>query len=293
MARIVAIGPDRDVGVRADAPRTIDARGGVVHPGFVDVHVHAMSASRGAYPDTAPLPDGMGVNRRWWAAAEDEDEHASTLLVAAEMLSNGTTCFLEAGTAHAPDAVAEAMRAVGEVNAYVSRTEPFKLKGDEDRVNITYEDLPDVVVEADVKLDLGASGSFLAASQGAAGAGRGGGEPVALALPGVGGEGDQGAGGVEGGPGEVVAAEVAGLPDGLVAEMSVFGAPDVGLRVQVRGRRLVGELRPRDNPAAAALNLRMQEARAERARASAEGTAQAVERAKQYAKAHPSGEEPQ
>ncbi len=38
---------------------------------------------------------------------------------------------------------------------------------------------------------------------------------------------------------EVVAAEVAGLPDGLVAEMSVFGAPDVGLRVQVRGRRLV------------------------------------------------------
>ena len=61
----------------------------------------------------------------------------------------------------------------------------------------------------------------------------------------------------------------------------------------IRGRRLVGELRPRDNPAAAALNLRMQEARAERARASAEGTAQAVERAKQYAKAHPSGEEPQ
>jgi len=38
---------------------------------------------------------------------------------------------------------------------------------------------------------------------------------------------------------EQVAAEVAGLPDGLLAEMSVFGAPDVGLRVQVRGRRLV------------------------------------------------------
>jgi cytosine/adenosine deaminase-related metal-dependent hydrolase len=112
-SRIVAIGPDRDVGVRADAARTIDARGGVVHPGFIDVHVHAMSASRGAYPDTAALPDGMGVNRRWWAAADDEDEHASTLLVAAEMLSNGTTCFLEAGTAHAPDAVADAMRAVG------------------------------------------------------------------------------------------------------------------------------------------------------------------------------------
>jgi hypothetical protein len=37
---------------------------------------------------------------------------------------------------------------------------------------------------------------------------------------------------------EVVAAEVAGLPDGLVAEMSVFGMPDVGLRVQVHGRRL-------------------------------------------------------
>ena len=30
-------------------------------------------------------------------------------------------------------ATAEAMRAVGEVNAYVSRTEPFKLKGDDQR----------------------------------------------------------------------------------------------------------------------------------------------------------------
>ena len=30
-------------------------------------------------------------------------------------------------------AIAEAMRVVGEVNAYVSRTEPFKLKGDDQR----------------------------------------------------------------------------------------------------------------------------------------------------------------
>jgi hypothetical protein len=36
----------------------------------------------------------------------------------------------------------------------------------------------------------------------------------------------------------VVAKEVAGLPDGLVVGMSVFGMPDVGLRVVVRGSRL-------------------------------------------------------
>ncbi len=57
------------------------------------------------------------------------------------------------------------------------------------------------------------------------------------------------------------------------------------------GRRLMGEVRPRDNPAAAALNLRIQEARAQRAQASADGTAEAVERARQYARAHPSAED--
>lgn len=36
----------------------------------------------------------------------------------------------------------------------------------------------------------------------------------------------------------VVSEEVAGLPDGLVVGMSVFGMPDVGLRVVVRGRTL-------------------------------------------------------
>lgn len=37
---------------------------------------------------------------------------------------------------------------------------------------------------------------------------------------------------------EVVAKEVSGLPDGLVVGMSVFGMPDVALRVVVRGARL-------------------------------------------------------
>lgn len=36
----------------------------------------------------------------------------------------------------------------------------------------------------------------------------------------------------------VVAEEVRGLPDGLVVGMSVFGMPDVGLRVVVRGDKL-------------------------------------------------------
>lgn len=112
-SRITAVGPDRLIAELYDGATTIDAGGGVVHPGFVDTHVHVMNASRGAYPDDAPLAEGMGVNRRWWAEAEAEDEYASALLVGAEMLSNGTTCFLEAGTAHAPDAVAEAMRTLG------------------------------------------------------------------------------------------------------------------------------------------------------------------------------------
>lgn len=111
--RIAAVGPQRLIADRYAPRRTLDARGGVVHPGFVETHVHVMNTARGAASDTLALGPGMGLNRRWWGVVEDEDEHAATLLTAAEMLVNGTTCFMEAGTVHTPDAAAEAMRALG------------------------------------------------------------------------------------------------------------------------------------------------------------------------------------
>lgn len=46
-------------------------------------------------------------------AIDDDAEYSSTLLACLEMIGNGTTCFVEAGTAYSPAAVAAAAEAVG------------------------------------------------------------------------------------------------------------------------------------------------------------------------------------
>ncbi len=112
-SRIVAVGPTDELSKTYSARHHVDAQGGVVHPGFIDTHVHFMNAARGAFPDTMELSTSMNIYRRWWDSVDDEDEYASSLLNCIEMLSNGTTCFLEAGTIHNPHAAAEAAERVG------------------------------------------------------------------------------------------------------------------------------------------------------------------------------------
>ncbi|MFT5115225.1 MAG: 5-methylthioadenosine/S-adenosylhomocysteine deaminase [Parasphingorhabdus sp.] len=111
--KIAAVGTDDELSRRFDAAQVIDARGGIVHPGFIDTHVHFMNTARGAFPDTLPTSDMMNSLRRWWDATQEEDERAATYLNCLEMLSNGTTCFLEAGTLQYPDASADAAESVG------------------------------------------------------------------------------------------------------------------------------------------------------------------------------------
>jgi cytosine/adenosine deaminase-related metal-dependent hydrolase len=111
--KIVAVGTDRDIARTVKAKRAIDAQGGVIHPGFVDTHVHFMNTVRGAVPDSADTSIMMNTFRRWWDSVEEEDERAATLLNCIEMLSNGTTCFLEAGTLQFPDLAAEAAAETG------------------------------------------------------------------------------------------------------------------------------------------------------------------------------------
>lgn len=112
---IVAVGPTADVLAQFDAARTIDAAGGVVHPGFVDCHAHVTyHLCRGAFGDTCSFGDvDPGFFVPYLNALGDEEEHAAALLACLEMIGNGTTCFLEAGTAHSPAAVAAAAEAVG------------------------------------------------------------------------------------------------------------------------------------------------------------------------------------
>jgi cytosine/adenosine deaminase-related metal-dependent hydrolase len=111
--RIVAVGSTDELLRSHSARHQIDAQGGIVHPGFIDTHVHFMNAARGAFPDTMELSTSMNIYRQWWDGVDDEDEYASSLLNCVEMLSNGTTCFLEAGTVHNPHAAAEAAERVG------------------------------------------------------------------------------------------------------------------------------------------------------------------------------------
>jgi cytosine/adenosine deaminase-related metal-dependent hydrolase len=112
---IVAVGTTSQVLDTYEAARTIDAGGALVHPGFIECHTHVtFHLARGAFGDTMSFHD---VEPKFFVpflnALDDEAEHAAALLACLEMVGNGTTCFLEAGTAHSPDAVATAAEAIG------------------------------------------------------------------------------------------------------------------------------------------------------------------------------------
>lgn len=113
--RIVAIGPDADVAAAFRGATTIDAGGAPVHPGLIESHLHASyHLFRGALPDQLSEDDAFNTfEGAFYNAVDDEDEHSSVLLAALEMIRNGTTCFLEAGTVLEPEAAASACSAVG------------------------------------------------------------------------------------------------------------------------------------------------------------------------------------
>ena len=113
--RIVGVGTSAAILSEFTAPRVLDARGGVVHPGFVECHTHVTyHLARGAFGDTISYAElGPTTELAFVNALTDEDEHASTLLACWEMISNGATCFVEAGTAYSPDAVAAAAQTLG------------------------------------------------------------------------------------------------------------------------------------------------------------------------------------
>ena len=113
--RIVDVGPDATVSAAVDAARVIDACGAPVHPGLVDSHLHASyMLHRSAVPDDFGKDEVFeAIERGFYDSVTDDEEELAVELAAVEMLRNGTTCFLEAGTVLTPDAAAAAARAVG------------------------------------------------------------------------------------------------------------------------------------------------------------------------------------
>ena len=99
-----------------DARRTVDARGGVCHPGFIDTHAHvAWGLFRCAASEHFTEDELFRfVDEPILTGITDEHEHLGTLLACVEMLMNGTTCFADTGSALRDLApTAEAVEATG------------------------------------------------------------------------------------------------------------------------------------------------------------------------------------
>src|SRR5258708_3981392 len=112
--RISAVGPERSILPKYRARRTIDAGGGVVHPGFIDPHVHVVHGTcRGIFGDALGEAPRTVNFADWKADVRPREECAAAVFAGLEMLHNGFTCFIEPGTVFDCDAVAAATEQVG------------------------------------------------------------------------------------------------------------------------------------------------------------------------------------
>ena len=102
---IMEVGPELSIINNWDAKREIDAKGGVVHPGFIDAHVHIVHGTgRGVFPSSTISASTTGALETakqsvyfpdWKAGVTPEDEYAATQLAGLELLRNGFTGFVE------------------------------------------------------------------------------------------------------------------------------------------------------------------------------------------------------
>ncbi len=114
--RIVAVGKTRDVEPMVIAKTVIDGRGFVMTPGYVNGHIHVTGEpiTRGFVPDDTGWYDNVF---NWliplYHAQTETDERLAAQLAAAELLRNGVTTFIEAGTIRHLDAAVDGLREVG------------------------------------------------------------------------------------------------------------------------------------------------------------------------------------
>ena len=111
--RIVAAGPDREVGVAYEGADEQDLGGALVHPGLVDPHVHAncQEVIRGFAPKATA--DWGGVEHELWASRSPEKDYLGTLLSSMEMVANGTTVFCDTGSSFWLEEMERAIEEVG------------------------------------------------------------------------------------------------------------------------------------------------------------------------------------
>ncbi len=112
--RIVAVGPESEI-VKAFAGReNIDAAGGIVHPGYIDPHLHLMSVP---FHSLSIDPDGTSATQISYSSVKSETDDRSAAAFAATTaltcLKKGYTLIVEPGTLFETDAFADTISAVG------------------------------------------------------------------------------------------------------------------------------------------------------------------------------------
>ena len=96
--RIMAVGQSDELTCTYQAPRVLDAKGGVVQPGFVDCHVHlSQQLGRGTIPDIWPEEREHEQWFPYWTHMTEDDARSSAMLACIEMVRNGTTTFCDSG----------------------------------------------------------------------------------------------------------------------------------------------------------------------------------------------------
>ena len=112
--RISAVGQTTDL-LRSYRPaRTIDARGGVIQPGFIDCHVHlTLHLGRGSIPDSWPAEREHEQWLPYWTNLSEEEANCAATLACMEMACNGTTTFCDQSGRYPTALTAKAVASVG------------------------------------------------------------------------------------------------------------------------------------------------------------------------------------
>jgi 5-methylthioadenosine/S-adenosylhomocysteine deaminase len=107
--RITHVGKTNDLRDIA-ADQTIDARGGVLLPAFVNGHMHISYAHavRGLFPDDMTGRERLREVFRLQSAMTEEEEYWTSLLAIIELMKSGTVTFVDPGSTKFVDACLQA-----------------------------------------------------------------------------------------------------------------------------------------------------------------------------------------
>jgi 5-methylthioadenosine/S-adenosylhomocysteine deaminase len=139
---IIAIGKTAEVEPQVRAREVIDGRRFVVTPGLINGHVHVTGepVTRGHVPDDLGWYDNVF---NWliplYHAQTEAEERLAGQLAAAEMLRNGVTSFIEAGTIRHLDAVADGLRQIGIRGRIAQWAQDRAFAPDDDQAGLTRE----------------------------------------------------------------------------------------------------------------------------------------------------------